>query len=492
MAENPFKIPTRDELIRNHERDYVALVPGAKVGPNTLPGADARILADHLTPLYAEGKRQAGEVSLEGLSGAVLEQEAEDLGLPRRLPAVGASGAVYARAAVGGVSLLLGAQIVNRATGKRYACAATDVYVDGEQIPLAGVDVGPDTNVEPGTILEWVSAPPGLDPTAVVVEQADGTGLSGGAIEEADPGIRDRIRAAEANPALAGNDADYRAAALKTPGVSVEAVWTWPCILGPGTIGLGFTVRKTSPTASRIPNAVQIAAVRAHVIGQFPKDDSVRMIVFVPELVSVFMRVRWKANGWTDPTPWPTYGADHYVVAGAPTATAFTVSTTAGTFGQPRVGGTLALFDSVAGVFRRKRILSFSGTGPSWDIVVDTSLAASDTSYTPAVGDAVMPWSDSLDDVAAKAVEFFAGLGPGEMVASFFDEGGVRQKRTPPSTGGAYPKDITGRVFAPLFATASVEDANVVEPALPFAPSIGIPGVSARLLVLDDLAVYPL
>ena len=101
----PITLPTRDALIAAYERDYRIRRPGAAVGEKTLPGIEARLVADMLLPLYAEAKRLGEAVDLSNLVGTELEQEAEDLGLPRRLPAVGASGNVAVTTATGGVTI---------------------------------------------------------------------------------------------------------------------------------------------------------------------------------------------------------------------------------------------------------------------------------------------------------------------------------------------------------------------------------------------------
>ena len=46
------------------------------------------------------------------------------------------------------------------------------LYEDGDQVPLAGVDTGDTTDLPPDSVLHWSSPPPGLGPTAVVVEQS--------------------------------------------------------------------------------------------------------------------------------------------------------------------------------------------------------------------------------------------------------------------------------------------------------------------------------
>jgi uncharacterized phage protein gp47/JayE len=491
MAEK-IAIPTRDEIIRKYERDYQLRVPGAKVGEGTQPGIDARVFADQLLPLYAEAQNLGGAQDLENLSGTDLEDEAEDLGLPRRLAPAGASGGVSVTTSVGGAAVQVGQKLVNKQTGLRYQCIAAGVYVTGNAVPLAGIDTGPNTNLKAGVVLEWASPPPGLAPTAVVLADADGQGLTGGRLEESDPEIRDRIRTEKAAPALAGNSADYRSAAVRTPNVAVQAAFVFSTILGPGTVGLAFTMRPATSGASRRPNAAQISAVRANVIGKMPGDDSLFMYALVADTVNLDLLVRWRRTsaGWTDADAWPAYSATYPVYVSAATdATHFTLTTLDGTAPAPHLGQTIGFFDKTNRVFVRKRILSVTGAVAPWAIVCDESAGASDLVFVPAVNDRPMPWSESLSQLVAPVLAEFDKLGPGDHIS--FDAGGLRMKRDP-SGYEAYPYELSGRALTPLYTLSPVDDVRVAAPSLPHTPPTGTPGVDAYIVELGALRVFPL
>ena len=491
--------PTRDELIRRFERDYQLRVPGAKVGPSTEPGIKARIVADQLLPLYGEAARIAQTASLEDMDGPQLEDEAESLGLPRRIAATGASGGVTIVASSGGGTIFAGDEIKNTLTGLRYACTVTNVYTNGSEVPVSGIDTGSATNVVAGTILKWTSPRPSIAQDAVITTQTDGSGLTGGRNLETDEEIVVRIRDARANPAVAGNDAAYRAAALATPNVGLQAAFTFPCIAGPGTTALAFTMRPSAPGASRIPNATQIAAVRAHVIGQFPKDDGLLSVTLVAQPVVVIMRVDWLAGtpGWTDIAKWPAYDAQPVYVSAATSPTVFTLHTALVAPTAPMVGQTIALYDAANAKFQRKKILTITDGGGGagnkpWVITCDTSNFASDTTFQPTTGTDVYvsPWSDSLDSLVAPLVAYFDTLGPGEQKATFFDAGS-RERRSPPSPS-SWPSILSGRMATSLYSLPSVADLQLMLPTLPYATTIGSPGSTAYLLQLSRIAAYPL
>lgn len=497
MAEK-LSLPSRDELVRRYERDYKLrnADPDVLVGENTAPGVDARVVADQLLAIYSEASRIADSVILENLLGTDLEEYASDHGVnpSTHLPAVGSVGSVFISAATGGATLPAGLECRHLPSGLRFKTLYAGTEVDGAQVAIGGVDTGPQTNLEAGSVLTWSSPPAGLGSTCTVVSQVDGNGLTGGRIEETDFEMQERIRSQLSNPAVAGNDADYQKAALNIQTVSVQAAFTYPCIIGPGTTGLAFTVRPNVAGGSRVPNAAQIAAVRSSIVGLMPKDDSLLVATVVADPVTLVVKVRWQRGviAWADNVPWPVYDAASFTVQAspAPTTTSFAVGTAMASPPAPQVGQTIAIFDQVDNVFRQKRIANVSGSNP-WTLTFDTNNQASDTSYTAVAGQRVSPWSDGLDAILSPVRDFFDGLGPGEQVSSPFDAGGTRQKRVP-SPSQSYPYALTGRVMSPLYQLLQVDDIDLVEPSLPLSPAVGLPGTVSRILELYELAAYPL
>lgn len=485
-------IPTRDETIARYERDYRLRLPDARVGDGTLPGIDARLLADMVGPLYAEASRFADDAVLENKTIAELKVEAAELGLVEILPAVGASGFVTVITSGGGATILTGTLALYEATGVKYQCTATALYTDGSQVPVQAIDTGPNTDLPPGSTLKWQSPPSGLGQNATVYTDAQGNGLVGGRNEETQPELVARIIDAKANPAVAGNVAAYRKLATEAPGVAVQDGFGYPCISGPGTIGFCFTLRPDDSGGSRIPSAGQRATVKAHVIGSLPADDSYLDCAILSQATTVCLKIRWKdAAGWKDAVQWPLYETNKVTVQAspAPTATTFRLASS-GSPGNPQVGQTIAFYDAENETFVAKQIKTVTGASSPWDIVCETALNASDTSYTPQSGDIACPWSELLSGVVPSVIAEFDKLGPGEQVASSYDYGGLRQKREPVNAE-AWPSELTGRITVPIYALTSVDEVQVAEPTLPASTTVGTPGVSSYLRELSKLAIFP-
>jgi uncharacterized phage protein gp47/JayE len=507
----------RDEIAENYRRDVRIRNPNALTGPGTQPDLDARTFADGQVPLYNDATLIANAINEDEATGEGLERVATRLGLgdSPRTAAVGATGFVTVDAAISGGNILAGDQLTEPNSGLKYECTLTKLYADGEQAPIKGTDTGPLTNQDVGVVLQWDNPRPGIGPNATVATDSQGEGLTGGSDEETDAQLRNRIKDRRANPAASGNDAEIQDLAEdKLTGVAVEKAFTYPAILGPGSTGLTFTVRPAGLGRDRKPSAAQLTAVESYVIGQLPADDSVFMLAMLQQLVDIVLSVEFAAGaaGFTDDPTWPPYqaslaGPGAVIISAATDALNFTIATDDADYtgmAQPIIGQALAVWDTTTDppAFRKKVIQSFTGTG-AWVVVVEDANAASDTTYVPVVGQRVMPWSDSLEDLVDPVLRYFDALGPGENTSVTFRDG-RRQRRTPRPTQLLYPNEITNNLIATAFGTDengnpyptlleldSVLDAVITE-GLGTTTTVGTPAVSVNLIELDDLAVFPL
>lgn len=504
MALNPLPgtitVKSRDEFRDHYLRSYRLRDPDADTREGTQPWIDASCLADQLVVL-SESARQIGrKIPLSELSSDELDQRAAELGIPPRFGDLGSSGAVSIVASADGTHIFAGDELTTEDSSIRFAVIIESDYQDGSSVGITAIDVGPQTNIKPGTKLLFSPPRPGCGPVATVIEQTDGEGLTGGRVAESDDELMQRISDTQADPAAAGNAAAYIRLAENSRGhgVPVQKAFAYPAILGPGTMGVAFTLKPAKAGASRVPNATQIQQVRDYVVGQLPGDDGYVDIVLLSQPVNIVIDVEWAtgAANWADATPWPerrSAGAGAVVVTTSTTSTSFVLSTDNGVYtgvADPVAGQTIAFFNPAgSGSYSRKRILSVTGSGP-WTIVVDTTNGVSDTAYVPPVGARPCPWSDSLPDLIPPAVEYFEGTGPGEQRAVFFDPG-VREKRYPYSPKD-WPAVVSNRITSRLLEdVASVGDA-VAREGLGTEATIGTPGAVSYLLELGELIAFPL
>ena len=447
------------------------------------------------------------------MTGAALDNEAQALGT-QRLPAVGASGTVTITSSAAGCTIFAGDLFIIGAN--TYQCTQTGGYSSTNPVPIVGVSTGPGTNQNAGTVGNWQVPRPGCAQSATVTAAADGSGLSGGHNLESDAELRARLNFLAANPPASGNDADIQTLASRCPGLSVEQVFTYPCIQGPGSTSVCFTLRASSAGGNRVPNNTQIALMSAWLQGpgQLPADLSITVCPINQQSVPMVLRPVWAttAPNWTDASPWPAFtsiGSEPQIAAPSSGTTSPTYFRIINAATAPSVGQNVAMYDGVNRVFRQKRILSFTTDGAGgYDITVDTSQGVSDTSYTPQVGQFVGPWSDSLQTLVTPVLTYMATLGPGEMIATFPDPGS-RQRRNPQSPA-LFPSTLSVRILAgpasqpfvaygqqpappvPTLANlTSLLDVAITEPVLPLVPTVGGPAVYTYMITLGDLSAYP-
>lgn len=486
---------TRDQHKARYLRSFKLYVPLADVGPKTLPDAEAAAHADSCAILYYNVKANGSNQDLVDATGPKLLKKAKAVGIDGKLPASGATGFVLVSAGPTGGTIPENAELRYVAKGLRFRCAVEAIYKTGDPCPIVGIDTGDDTNLPAGTVLEWTSPPGGINGEAVIIEQADGSGLTGGHPEESDAELVERIIARQSNPPASGNDADYADAVRKTPNVPVAGVWTYPAIDGPGTTAIVFTVRTSDPLKSRLPNAAQIAAVEAQLKGLFPGDDSFFLCTLLADPTDAWFQVRWTkaAKQWVDAIPFPPYVATGPVrveALPAPTVTSCTV-TSSSAIDAPVVGQTMAFYSKAVGKFFKKKIATVSvvTAGLSWALTFDATNAASDTTFVPIANQVPSPWSESLALMVLPLASYFASLGPGEQVATFFDEG-TRQKRQPESPD-YQPSIISGRDIENAPPRATVSDVKLLAPVAPYETTVGAAGVLSYLLTMGEIAVFP-
>lgn len=486
---------TRDEVIENYLRDYTFRQPLAAVGPGTQPAIDAAVMADQVAIIHANAIIIGDNTNLGTTTGEALDEVLEANGL-ERLGASGASGYVTITTSVGGASIVSGMELRTKVTAKRYRALATAIFPSGSQVPIIGIDTGPTTNQEPGTLLEWVSPSPGLATDCVVFEQSDGTGLTNGRDIQSDADAQAMLTAHRANPPASGNEAEYIAKTEATPGLAIQKAFAYPATpAGPGNMSLAFLLRPETPGTSRLPNGAQRILVAANLGAVMPGDDGIFDLEVVGEPLPVQLVISWResTDGWLDTTPWPPYiPSDPVVVVTSPAPTALVVRVATGTTTiTPQVGMTICFYDPDLRQFAPKRIASFveNTPGEDWTLTFDTTNVASNTTFTPSLGQAASPYSTNLDDIPTAVVGHIDTMGPGEVVASFPDPG-QRQRRIPRSPE-AWPSAFTNRVMTSILAVPTVADGAVVSPTLPHPVPVGVPGTLVYLFELSDLSVYP-
>lgn len=275
-----FNRPTLTDLVSRARADLDA----------RLPGADSRLRASVLDVLVTT---HAGGMNglygyLDWLSRQILPDTADGAQLARwasiwgvsRKTAVAASGGVRATG-VNATIVLAGAVLV-RLDGARFVVkTAAQVAAGVVDLAVEAEASGADSNCAVGQQLQFASPVPGID--AVVTVAAGG--IIGGAQEESDAALLERLLLRIRNPPHGGSKADYQRWALEVAGVS--RAWVYPGWLGSGSVGVAFMM---DGRPNPVPLAGDVAAVQAYLDPLRPVTAALTVYAPVPRALNLVVQ----------------------------------------------------------------------------------------------------------------------------------------------------------------------------------------------------------
>ena len=490
-------VNTREEWINYWLKCYSVRNPDADVGPGSYPWLRASVMADTLIIMSNDALAISDAIPLDNMTGLQLDAKYGSK-LPRNLDTK-SSGLITFSGGPAGATIVTGDLLSNSSTKNQYqVISVTNAFTNGQQIAVESVDPGLGQNLAPGAVLQWTSPRPGSYATAVVFSSPDGEGIIGGRTAESDDEYRNRIRDWNANPVGHGNEGDIATLieASREHGVPVEKSFVYPAIHGPGSASYSFTVKRDNYWESRAPTATQRTLVYAYVASQLPGDFALTPSAIIEQdaFVDLSVDLDTRSAQWTDATPWPVYAAyydERIIVSAITSPLVFELNTQNGLYSgviAPSIGNTIAMYDRAFGVFRRKKILTVTGTGP-WAITCDSSALQSDTSFTPTFGLSVSPWFDAINDCSAEAGKHVALLGPGEAVPYVsIPEDGTRMRRQP----RPYPAQFDDRITQSIAFDVQTKVPSVATCLMLSAiqtPPVGSALVN-NLLTIADLGIF--
>ena len=512
---------SRDQIMQMYLRDIRFGIPGADTATNSDAWVRATAIADVALPLYSNAVVIGREVFPGTASEPSLKRFATTYGVPK-LGDMNASGTATATASVPMV-IADGSEATNPSTGARYKTVGATVIPVGLSATcyIVALDPGVGGNCDPGTVLQFTSPPPGLNPVLTVGTVAGGDSAWSNARWAKE--ILRRMRQAP----RAGNVAHFIELGLCIPGV--EQTFVYPALRGRGTMDVVLTTSAASGSRvagtsllTRYLGALMFGA-RAQggeFIPSIPEDvfENTNVSAVVAQPTSVLISA--KASTANPFASWPPYGAPYaipgaetrwYKVSASTSATSFTVDVPGtGTPVAPTAGKVIGLFFPSVG-FVKGTIIGVSGGGP-WVVTVSGWSDSTPTETSVAPGTVVTPWSTQLPLIAGPAPSgslqlsgavpaYFAALGPGEMTPLTSGDT-TRRCRWPrttdtdPLTGSAeWPTDLTAR-FATAIAnatyfadlTADARSGYAKTPDVPIGAYIGAP---PYVLTLGTIAVIP-
>lgn len=175
-----------------------------------------------------------------------------------------------------GTAIPLGT-ILRRSDGQTYKTTAVGTIASGTaDVALEAVTAGADANAAGPATLSLASPVNGLGATITST-----AGLSGGADEETDAALRDRLLDRLQSPPQGGAAADYVAWALEVPGVT--RAWALPLNRGAGTVDLTFA--EDAGATAPVPGSALVDLVQDKI--DLERPVTADAVVFAPTAVAL-------------------------------------------------------------------------------------------------------------------------------------------------------------------------------------------------------------
>jgi len=284
-----FARPTLSELIARAQADINARLPGADSRlRRSVLGTLATVHAGAIHGTYGYVDYLARQILPDSADAEYLARWASIFGLTRKA-ATAAAGSATATG-TNGTDVPAGTALV-RADGARYLTTALATIAAGTAtLAVEAEATGTGGAMIAGQLLTFVSPIGGVSATATVAVG----GIDGGAEEESDALLRDRLLLRIREPVRGGAASDYRYWALQVP--EVTRAWVYPAMSGLGTVGVAFVM---DGRVDIIPDAGDVADVQDHIDALRPVTADVTVfapvadpLAFTIELVTDTVAIR--------------------------------------------------------------------------------------------------------------------------------------------------------------------------------------------------------
>lgn len=249
-----FVRPTLTEISDRVRADFVSrLALSGAVLRRSMVYVLSAVIAGAAHMLHGHLEYLAAQLFADTAEGQFLARLASLFGLTRTVAAF-ATGPIQFTG-VNGTVVPIGSVLV-RADGATYETDAEVTIAAGvAAATVTAVVAAEDGNTDAAVELTLESPIAGID-SAVPVQTG---GLTGGADEESDEGLRTRLVARMQDPPNGGSSADYVAWQKEVAGVT--RAWVYPAELGVGTVVTRFVRDGETPI---IPSAGEVATVQAY------------------------------------------------------------------------------------------------------------------------------------------------------------------------------------------------------------------------------------
>jgi uncharacterized phage protein gp47/JayE len=251
-----FNRPTLSELVDRIKADLgTRIVGSATVLRRSVIAAISVVMAGAVHLCYGFIEYMTKQMFADTAEDEFLERHASIYGVARNAATFADGPVVFT--GTNGTEIPAGT-LMQRADGIQYATDAIGTISSGTvTVQVTCLTAGETGNLEAAQAVTLVSPISGVTSEGAV----DTDGLTGGADEEDNDGLRERLLAKIQEPPHGGNANDYEQWAKEVNGVT--RVWVYPSQYGDGTVGVAFV--RDDDTPSIIPSVGEVADVQAYI-----------------------------------------------------------------------------------------------------------------------------------------------------------------------------------------------------------------------------------
>lgn len=397
----------------------------------------------------------------------------------------GSSGFVtYDTNATGAQGIVTGTELVDD-LGQRFQVSPGGSFSDGDRIPIRAITIGAATNLAEGTKLRWLSPPPSAASKVAVYTG----GLTGGSDPETESELRKRLV-----EVIGTRPGSLNWAAINQIGESgdpsVQKCFTYPAYLGPNSLMVAVVQAPTASNRNRDVGTLVLRSVRGALLAELAGwvDLSVVSVTNVP--VNLSLNLALADDQWINDSQFPADLSVGYCAVVSKTSDTVMV-----------IGSDIAPIAGVSAVcwvptssqtIKRATVSSFTTVSAGvYEITLDAPMTGI------VVGDWLFPDANRMDDYVAGLFDFFATMGPGELVNDTDSYPGLYPRALrKPGASSSWLSNLGPSVLKVIstlgdevldldWAYRSYTSPNDVTPQLPL-------GSAPRILVPSKIAFYPM
>lgn len=242
----------------------------------------SRAQAGAVHGLYGLAERLSLQILADSAELEILERHAGIWGITRKSATKASGQATFT--GTNGAEIPAGAELKRADNAKFITTSSATIAGGSADVGVEAELAGADGNTEASSGLTLLSYASGVNPRGLVTSD----GLSGGADQESDSGLRSRVITRIQEPPHGGAQSDYVTWALEVSGVT--RAWTYPNRLGVGTVGVTFLM---DGKEDLLPTVDEVQAVQDYIDERRPVTAAVS--VFAVTAAPVAFEIQLKS-----------------------------------------------------------------------------------------------------------------------------------------------------------------------------------------------------